>query len=223
MFNVIKFITFAQDAGQDDRTRLVGLLEAAPGLDLGIVNARLQPTLAGSHSGGDLIWRLQFADERAYRACIQRPDWRRIDRALTADMISNLDTAAYLQEAQGLSEPSIKNGVYRALLLTTRPGVSAAQLAQYESEQREMALYMPTIRNWALNRVVDGGGARRWDYVWEQEFQDYDQWNRSYMAHPYHWARIHRWFDPESTDWIHDPWYALCLCRFEDSILSGKA
>jgi hypothetical protein len=223
MFNLIKFIAIRPEATPAERTALLEVLETAPQRNPQVLSARLHSTLPGSHSSADLIWRVQFADEGAYRACLRTGEWLQVERALAAAIVSHIDSAAYMEEAQGLTEPGMKGGLYRALLIRRRPGISAEKIAQYENEQREMALYMPAIQNWALSRVVEGSVARQWDYVWEQEFQAYEPWLTSYMLHPYHWARIHRWFDPESPDWIHEPWYALSVSGFEHSILATKA
>ena len=37
---------------------------------------------------------------------------------------------------------------------------------------------------------------------WEQEYADIGGLMGPYMLHPYHWAVIDRWFDPECPDWI---------------------
>lgn len=222
MFNLMKLISVRPEASAAERAALLAVLEAAPERNPQIQGARLHPTVPGVHKCADFIWRVQFANERAYRACIRTSDWLQVDKALQAGIVSHIDSAAYMEEARGLSEPGMKNGRYRALLVARRPGIGAEKFARYEAEQREMARYMPAIQNWSLSRVLEGSGDRQWDYVWEQEFQDHDPWMKSYMLHPYHWARIHRWFDPESPDWIHDPWHALSLCEFTDSILGSK-
>jgi hypothetical protein len=138
----------------------------------------------------------------------------------SADLVWHVDSVAFHQQSIGLREPGIRNGVYRVLFVARLPGIESGTIAQYEAEQREMARYIPQIRNWGLSQVAEGSGARRWDYVWEQEFQDYAEWKRAYMAHPYHWARIHRWFDPESPQFIHDPWYALSVAAFGTSLMA---
>ncbi len=70
------------------------------------------------------------------------------------------NSAVYPTRYAGLSEPCIQNGIYRVLLLISS-------------------------RDMKTGRVVESTGSRNWQYVWEQEFQDYGAWIKPYMAHPY--------------------------------------
>jgi hypothetical protein len=220
MFRLIKLIKFRAEATEAQRDHLVAALSAAQRALPQILEHRLQTTLAGSHSSADVMWRVGFADERSYRDCLQQQVWRDVADALAGEAVAHVDSAAFAQQSIGVAEPELRNGAYRVLFVARLPGIDSGAIAQYEAEQREMARYIPQIRNWAFSRVAEGEGARRWDYVWEQEFQDYAEWSRAYMAHPYHWARIHRWFDPESPEFMHDPWYALSVGAVDSSLLA---
>lgn len=65
-----------------------------------------------------------------------------------------------------------------------------------------MAKYIPAIRNWRFSNVIEAGGDLNWTHVWEQEYADIGGLMGPYMLHPFHWALIDRWFDPECPDWI---------------------
>jgi Stress responsive A/B Barrel Domain len=221
MFRLIKLIKFSADATDADRERLAAVLLSAQRALPQILECRLQTSLAASPIIADVVWRVSFADERSYRGCLDDRAWREIEGILTDPSVAHVDSAAFPQESFSLREPGLRNGFYRVLFVAKQPGIDGSAIAQYEAEQRDMARYIPQISNWSFGRVAEGDGARRWDYVWEQEFQDYAEWNRVYMAHPYHWARIHRWFDPESPEFMHDPWFALGVAPCDSSLLAG--
>jgi len=222
MFRLIKLIKFTADAADADRQRLAAALLSAQSSLPQMLECRLQTSSAGSPIIADVVWRVSFADERGYRNCLAERGWRAIADVLSDPCVAHVDSAAFAQESIGLREPGLRNGFYRVLFVARLPGFDGGAIAQYEAEQRDMARYIPQISNWSFSRVAEGEGARRWDYVWEQEFQDYAEWNRVYMAHPYHWARIHRWFDPESPEFMHDPWFALGIAACDSSLLAGR-
>ena len=82
-----------------------------------------------------------------------------------------------------------------------------------------MPYYIPAIRNWQLSRAEEATGARRWTHVWEQEYADAGGLMGPYMMHPYHWARIDRWFDPECPDRIVDARLCHSFCAMKASVL----
>ena len=185
-----------------------------------MLRARLQPTQPGVWNGGDLVWHVQFLAEGAYRACIRQAEWHKVDRALAAEPVSHVDSAAYQQGSLGVAEPDIRNGIHRTLLLAIRPAIAAEKIMQFEAEMREMARYVPAIRNWGFSSILEGSGARQWSYVWEQEFSSVSGLHGPYMMHPIHFARIDRWFDTETTDWIVETQLCHTFCAFEDSMLA---
>lgn len=221
MFKLTKLITLAGEAGEAERERVTAALTDAvhgiPDVSRGLVGS----TLPGGVNCGDLMWHVQFRDEQAYRAAIQRPAWRAAENLLSdAGSVAHVDSVRYIKEAFDIREPKLQNGIYRALIVRLRPSVPLEKLRQFEREMREMARYVAAIRNWSFSRVIDGSGARRWDYVWEQEFENTDALMGPYMIHPCHFGWIDRWFDPESQDWIVDTQICHSFCTFTDSMLS---
>jgi len=221
MFRLIKLIKFRAETSDAQRDRLAAVLHSAQRALPQMLDCRLQTSSAGSPIIADMVWRVGFADERGYRNCLAERAWSEIADALADPCVAHVDSAAFAEQSMGLGDAGLRNGFYRVLFVARLPGIDGDAITQYEAEQRDMARYIPQISNWGFSRVADGDGARRWDYVWEQEFQDRADWNRAYMAHPYHWARIHRWFDPEAPEFMHDPWYALSLVPIESSLLAG--
>ncbi|MFF2552224.1 Dabb family protein [Nocardia sp. NPDC058058] len=92
--------------------------------------------------------------------------------------------------------------VKRTLLLTVRAGTATDAVAEFEQDLMGMPYHIGSIKSWALSRV---GGDSRWTHVWEQEFTDPDGLNGEYLAHPYHWTSVDRWFDPEMPGAIVEP------------------
>jgi hypothetical protein len=221
MFRLVKLIKFKAGATAAQRDGVAAVLLSAQRALPQMLDCRVHTSSAGSPYMADVVWRAGFADERGYRNCLAENAWSEIADILADPCVAHVDSAAFADQSISLGDPGMRNGFYRVLFVARLPGIDGDLIAQYEAEQRDMARYIPQIRNWGFSRVAQGDGARRWDYVWEQEFQDYAEWNRVYMAHPYHWARIHRWFDPESPEFIHDPWFALGLATFDSSFMAG--
>jgi hypothetical protein len=221
MFKLTKLITLRSETNASDRQRLVDTLQTAARGNPRIKRAMLQPTLPGVANGGDYIWHVQFANEADYRAVIEHRSWRDgIDRALGAEPVAHVDSAAYTAGAGVVAERGIKGGVYRTLFTAIRPAAPVEKIVQFETEMCEMPRYITAIRNWGFSRVVEASGARQWAHVWEQDYRDVDGLTGPYMMHPFHWAFIDRWYDHESHDWIVDGRICHTFCAFQDSVIA---
>ena len=84
-----------------------------------------------------------------------------------------------------------------------RAGIDAATRAALRVRARgHAASTSDSIRSWALSGVDQERTPSRWTHAWEQEYATLDGLRRDYMLHPYHWAGVDRWFDPEMPDRI---------------------
>ena len=206
-------------------TRLVTLTDPAPlpvlvdeMRALGAAHAAermlVAPTLAGSHFGGDLLAHFAFDD------AVQRADFdAALAPLLDTPAVASVDGVAYRSGLGGRSGPELANGVYRVLLLGVDEGTDPAVVARFEAETRMMPHYISAIRGWQLSRTEEAVGARRWTHVWEQEYADAGGLIGPYMMHPYHWAWIDRWFDPECPDRIVDARLCHSFCGFEGRVI----
>jgi hypothetical protein len=149
------------------------------------------PALPGGINGGDVIAHLHFDDDSQWRAA--EPE---ITAQLRTPEIGQIDSVGYT----GVPAParvSLEPTIYRTLLVSVDDAADPAVVEQFESETRAMPNYIHTIGTSQLSRVHESSGAARWTHVWEQEYADLDGLTGPYMTHPYHWAHIDRWFDPE--------------------------
>lgn len=221
MFKVTRLLSFK--SGLDDAARNAlaaqfdGLVASLPQLQ----HQRNRPSLPGSVNGGDIVCHLQFSTEGDYRACTTTEAWQALEDFCRQPEVAGVEGVAYQQGSLGQGQPGITGGVHRILLLAVRPFISAAKVAQFEAEMREMARYVPAIRNWGLSRVTEATGTRNWTHVWEQEFADVQGLFGPYMMHPIHFAHIDRWFDTQSHDWIVDPELCSTCCQFERSAMTS--
>jgi hypothetical protein len=176
--------------------RLDGADDVSPALaELG---AAVAPVLEGSFNGGDVAAHFTVADEAEHAA-------RRAQIHAVLDRAAHADTALFRHGEQVTGAPDLASGIHRTLLLCADRDASAERLERFAVEMVRMPEYIPAIRNWRFSRVLEATGGRRWTHVWEQEFDDLDGLFGPYMMHPYHWAVIDRWFDPECTEWMIDP------------------
>jgi hypothetical protein len=212
MFNHLAVIQLENTQDPASREAVAKTLRDVVSDAPGVRSMLLEPTLPGVYNGGDLLWRLEFGDAAACAALTAGTRWQREVAPLLADRsrIRHADTVSYTSGASGGESPP--GGVYRvALFSVSRPAAPAA-LTQFAQETARMGKYIRTIRRWQLSRVQLCTGARPWTFVWEQEYADLTGLMNQYMMHPYHWAHIDRWFDPESTDWLVDPYLVHTFC-----------
>lgn len=182
------------------------------------LGAAVAPVMEGSFNGGDLsaIW--NFRDEVAYRTARSG-----IDAILNGAGVERADTAFFGHGSIGVREQGLSTGIHRTLLLCADRAASEARLAQFEAEMVLMPKYIPAIRNWRFSRVTEAAGELPWTHVWEQEFVDTAGLMGPYMLHPYHWAFIDRWFDPECPDWLVNPRLCHSFAAFGVAILPNQA
>ena len=132
--------------------------------------------------------------------------------------IAGFQRIPYQRIGGGLREPALTGGAWRTLLLRVRPQ-AMEQRAALEQDLRRMPGYMPGIRNWQLSRVTSPSP---WTHVWQQEFARVEDLLGEYLSHPYHWAWVDRWFDPDCPDWAVDA-IAHAFCPFQQSLLARAA
>lgn len=185
MYSLVSLVSVGQGARESLSDRLAAL------------GGAVAPVMEGAFNGGDLAARFAFADEATYRAARAG-----IDAAIAAAEATQHNWAFFKDGASGASAPGMANGVWRGLLLCTDRPQAPSRLAEFEAEMRLMPKYIPAIRNWRFSRALESGGELGWTHVWEQEYADLGGLMGPYMLHPYHWALIDRWFDPECPDWI---------------------
>ena len=159
----------------------------------------LQPTLPGVYNGGDLLRKASGPDASA----LSGPQ-------AGQDLITHIDSAIYADGEGGGQWNG--GGIYRALLLAVKPSADSRAFERFEREVLAMPRYVRSIKAWRLSRVAQACGARNWTHVWEQRYDDLDGLNGEYMLHPYHWAYVDRWFDPEHPDWIVDTHLCHSFC-----------
>lgn len=210
MYKLTRLVTLTDSASVSALADEIRVLAAAHSAYRQLV----APTHAGSHFGGDLLAHFSFDAE------VQRSDFgAALAPLLATPAVASVDGVSYQSGSGGRSDPGLANGVYRVLLLSVDEGTDPALVAHFEAETRMMPHYITAIRNWQLSRADDAIGARRWTHVWEQEYADAGGLMGPYMMHPYHWARIDRWFDPECPDRIVDARLCHSFCTMEASVL----
>lgn len=220
MFNVTRLVTFRPQATKNDRDGTVRtitkILDDLPH----VLRRNVRPVGEYAMHGGDLACFIQFADEDAFFTARRDSAWQALENALAANEVAQVDGVTYRPELIGCREPAIRNCIHRTLLLAIKPGSPPAKVARFEAEMREMADYLPAIRNWSFSRVLTSTGDRGWTHVWEQEFQDVAGLLGPYMMHPIHFAHIDRWFDTESQDWIVDPQLRHSYWSIDESVIA---
>jgi len=136
--------------------------------------------------------------------------------------VVRVDAVRYTPIGGGLRNPAMTQGVKRTLLLRVWPGTEAARVERFEQELLQMPHYMAGIRNWSLGRCESSNeSGSAWTHVWQQEFADAADLLGEYLMHPYHWAWVDRWFDPEHPDRIVDGILSHAFCPMAGPVLAS--
>lgn len=175
-------------------------------INAGSLQHHLGRNIEGTVGGGDYTLDLLWSDSA--------------DANLLTDLqgLERADHLAYAPLVNGSRQDMVKNGIWRTLLFRVNPGADEEKVQQFERELAAMPDYMAGIRKWSLSRVTSES---RWTHVWQQEFQQIDDLMGEYLMHPYHWAYVDRYFDPDSHDWLVDPQLAHCFCPLQSSLLTS--
>jgi len=183
----------------------------APALDraLAALPGRAAANLPGCYGAGDYSWDAQ--------ADAAEPLAMRIARLRALPGVARVDLLLYMTVGGGLRAPALAGGIKRTLFLRVRPDAPRSAVAALERDLLRMPDYLRGIRNWSLGRVISDSP---WTHVWQQEFEQVDDLLGEYMLHPYHWAWVDRWFDPEQRGQIVCGRLSHAFCAIDTSILA---
>lgn len=237
-------LRLARGAGDAAGARLEALARALPRHVPGCLRSEIGRNLPGTLHGGDFTLDLLFADAEGAAAWLESAWCDREARSAWDALVERADAVHYELLEAGLDAPELASPVKRTLLLRVEPGAPRERVARFERELAAMPDHVPAIRNWQLGRVAAqraggersagaapqggpaaaqrAGGERSspgWTHVWAQEFATLDGLQVDYMVHPYHWAVVDRWFDPESPERVVAPDFAHVFCAMPRSVL----
>lgn len=176
-------------------------------------HAIVAPTLAGSRNGGDLLMHLRFE---------RQADWHSVaaefETALADPAITRVNGADYHGAPTVVADRS-PGTVYRTLLLRVEAETVAESVNKFEADLRALPRYVSSISAWQLSRPAQTVGATEWTHVFEQEFSDADGIMGPYLMHPFHWAVVDQWFDPECPSSIVRERVCHSFCESPPTVL----
>ncbi len=210
MYKITRLIHLASGVDASRVEPFMALLREA----LAPAEGRLvEPTLAGSRNGGDILVHAQFPDEASWAATEPR-----LDGLLSGVQVTHVDGVDY--EAGAAPSPNSPGSVYRTLLVAVAPETPADVVEAFESDLLLMPRFIRTITAFQLSRPKRTLGDSRWTHVFEQEFTDEQGLMGPYLMHPIHWARVDRWFDPECPEFIVRERICHSYCRCGAPVLA---
>lgn len=221
MFKLTKLITAGEGA---DHSRLQAALNVSAQWP-GVVRSLLSPTLPDAWNGGDYIWHVQFGDEAVYREWQSSPAGGKTIDAVLGDssQVKLVESVAYQGGRSGSRPGTVGTAIYRTMLCAVDDRAYDTAIRKFEDEIYGMGSHIHTIRTWQVSRVMEASGTCRWSHVWEQDYEDLSGLQGAYMKHPYHWALVDRWFDPQCTDCMFEQYSCNSFCNSADSMISPGA
>lgn len=187
-----------------DEEQIRRVLLALPGLQ----HLSLVRNLEGSWWAGDFTLDLCFHDAA--------DDSDVASHLAQLPGVTQLDRVAYQRIGGGQRARNLQGGIWRTLLFRARPEQDPALVAALERDLLRMPAYMSGIRNWQLSRVCSES---KWTHVWQQEYSRLEDLQGEYLAHPYHWGWVDRWFDPEFSEWTVEA-ISHAFCPLQTSLLT---
>ena len=205
MLNLLRLVALAPEVTPSDTDMLVNRLRDASGTLPGIGDVMLARTPSRSAiNPADLIWRVRFPDRNTFDHAMGSEAWRSGMEPLfsAGGPFVSAEHVIYCGGRSGGRERS--SGLYRVALFCANQSATPERIRRWSDELAEMPRHVPAIRWWGLTEPSETRGTRPWTVVWEQEFDDVRGLNGPYAMHPYHWAQVDRWFDPEYPEFLVD-------------------
>lgn len=216
----ISLLSFREGASSTEKAAMVDRVRQLTALASRVAGALVAPDLPPNRNGGDVIWRLEFGSDAEYQALIASPEWLAGYTALEADAGFGLaETFTYAPIAVGERGEERRGGLYRMLVLALDDATPDEARLQFEAEMAGMPDYVSTILRWNFSKVTESLGPNRWSYLWEQEFSDLAGFRGEYMAHPYHWGFIDRWYDDDNPARIVKPYLCNSFCTIDAPVM----
>jgi hypothetical protein len=221
MIRSTAYLHFRSNAHEAERAALISRIESIP-LELEILTLHVSAPTRQSRGAGDLMVLAAFADTDSAQTARHHRYVTSVINPLLASSCHSIEVVRYRQGPVQLRQPGLAGGIQRTLAVSVERSVATDTLTLFENQLAAMAHFIEEIRNCSLSKVdeVEGGRGPRWDYVWEQEYDSIDDLTGPYMNHPYHWAVIDPWFDPQSPTHILNETYLHSVCNLRSSILT---
>lgn len=211
MYKVTRLIHLASGLDSSHVERFTAHLRAALA---GAERHLVEPTLAGSRNGGDILLHAQFRTEECWRQ-----HQSGLEELLSGVQVVHVDGADY--EAESPAWSTVRGSVYRTLLVAVASQTPADVVAEFEADLLLMPRFVRTITACQLSHPTRTLGSARWTHIFEQEFTDEAGLLGAYLMHPIHWARVDRWFDPECPESIVRERICHSYCRSDASVLAS--
>jgi hypothetical protein len=221
MIRSTAYLHLRPELNDAERAALVTHIESIP-LELDLLALQVSAPTRRSRGAGDLMVLAAFADIDSAEAARSHRYVTSVIQPLLDSSCRAVEVVRYQQGPVQIRQPGLAGGIQRTLAVSVEGSVDRDTLSLFESQLAAMGQFIDEIRNCSLSKVDDvvGGSGPRWDYIWEQEFHSIDDVTGPYMDHPYHWAIIDPWFDPQSPTHILRERYLHSVCRLESSILT---
>lgn len=221
MIRSTSFVHLAEDAGPEAAERVIEAARGAAGeLDaLFLDAARTAPVTVG---GGQVMLLAAFSDSDAAEAARHHPYVEEVVRPALDRYAAHVESVRYSQGPVIVQNPGISECLQRTLLLRVDPDTDRALVGEFERDLADMTRYIDAIVNSSLSRIDEVRHPRgpTWTHVWEQEFVALEGLRGPYMQHPYHWAFVDTWFDPQAPNHIVDLTLIHAACDIRRSILA---
>lgn len=218
MFNAVYLVTYA--AGMDDaakeafQSNMQELAAAVSEVNL------VSPLLMGSYPGGDLYVEVGFADQAAYEAAKAGEAFAALDAAAKDEStVANLEFAAFGEGKSNFTDGEAYG--HRVLLFHVLDNATEELKAEMEENIIRFPTFVTGMVNCKICKVVESSGSNQWDYAFECDYDTPYTYVGAYLATPYHWGFIDRYFEPSAKEFFIDPNLTSVYCAAPSAFLAN--
>lgn len=152
--------------------------------------------------GGNFYCEVGFADEKAFEEAKETEAWTVLKDLMTdKEKVANCEYLAFGDGSLTLQEKE-ESTCHRLLFFSIREGADPAMIEKMETVMNDMCDHVPGLRNCKLAKVIESEGTDEWAYAYECDFDEPMTFLGKYMATPFHFLYIDKFFEPACGEWV---------------------
>lgn len=181
----------------------------------------VKPLLMGSVPASDLYVEMGFPDQAAYEEAKKLFAWKKLDMmANDSELVAAREFVAFGEGKARYSDEEAK--AHRLLIFHAYPDTPEALKEKMEDTIVKFIDYVPGLVNCKIAKVVECSGNMDWSYAFECDYDVPTTYLGAYLATPYHWAYIDKYFDPAATaTFFIDPNLCSVYCEADNAFLAN--
>lgn len=219
MFSAVFLLKYNVTLTDETKSELMNTIENLAS-KISSVNL-VKPLLMGSVPASDLYVEMGFPDQAAYEEAKKLPAWETLNMTVSdSKFVADREFVAFGEGNARCSDKESK--AHRLLIFHAYPDTPVELKEKMEETIVRFVDYVSGMVNCKIARVVESDGNMDWSYAFECDYDTPATYLGSYLATPYHWAYIDKYFDPAATaTFFIDPNLCSVYCETDSAFLAN--